>query len=151
MTTVIEIEALKKKYANGFEALKGVSLDILRGEIFGLLGPNGAGKTTLINIVAGLTNKTSGKISVLGKDVIRDYRFTRSKIGLVQQEINQDFFFTVKEIVDIQAGYFGVPPEKRRTEEILRQLSLWDKRNSGGRTLSGGMKRRVMIAKALVH
>ncbi len=148
---VIAIKNLSKIYANGFQALKNINLEIHRGEIFGLLGPNGAGKTTLINIIAGLTRKTSGEALVLGKDVERDYRFTRSKIGLVQQEINNDFFFKVREIVKIQGGYFGVDNIDARVEDILKKVSLWDKRDESGRTLSGGMKRRVMIAKALVH
>lgn len=148
---VISIKNLNKVYANGFQALRNINLEINRGEIFGLLGPNGAGKTTLINIIAGLTRKTSGEVLVLGKDVVRDYRFTRSKIGLVQQELNNDFFFKVGEIVKIQGGYFGVQNIDARVEDILKKVSLWDKRNQGGRTLSGGMKRRVMIAKALVH
>ncbi len=148
---VIRVRNLNKTYANGFEALRNINLEIRRGEIFGLLGPNGAGKTTLINIIAGLTRKTSGEVLVLGKDVEKDYRFTRSKIGLVQQELNNDFFFKVGEIVKIQGGYFGVRNIDARVEDILKKVSLWDKRNQGGRTLSGGMKRRVMIAKALVH
>ncbi len=148
---VINVKNLNKVYANGFQALRDINLEIHRGEIFGLLGPNGAGKTTLINIIAGLTRKTSGEVLVLGKDVEKDYRFTRSKIGLVQQEINNDFFFKVGEIVKIQGGYFGVDNIDARVEDILKKVSLWDKRDESGRTLSGGMKRRVMIAKALVH
>ncbi len=151
MTSVINVKNLNKTYANGFQALKNINLEIHRGEIFGLLGPNGAGKTTLINIIAGLTRKTSGEVLVFGKDVEKDYRFTRSKIGLVQQELNNDFFFKVGEIVKIQGGYFGVRNIDARVEDILKKVSLWDKRDQGGRTLSGGMKRRVMIAKALVH
>lgn len=151
MTPVINIKNLNKTYANGFQALKNINLEIHRGEIFGLLGPNGAGKTTLINIIAGLTRKTSGEALVFGKDVEKDYRFTRSKIGLVQQELNNDFLFKVKEIVKIQGGYFGVRNINARVEDILKKVSLWDKRDQGGRTLSGGMKRRVMIAKALIH
>ena len=148
---VIKIKNLNKVYANGFQALRNVNLEIRRGEIFSLLGPNGAGKTTLINIIAGLTRYTSGEALVLGKNVERDYRFTRSKIGLVQQEINNDPFFKVREIVKLQGGYFGVDNLDRRAEDILRKVALWDKRDQSGRTLSGGMKRRVMIAKALVH
>ncbi|MDP3991344.1 MAG: ABC transporter ATP-binding protein [Candidatus Colwellbacteria bacterium] len=148
---VIKIKNLNKVYANGFQALQNIDLSIHKGEIFGLLGPNGAGKTTLINIIAGLTRKTSGEVSVLGRDVEKDYRFTRSKIGLVQQELNNDPFFKVREIVRLQAGYFGVPNPDDQVEDILKKVSLWEKRNQGGRTLSGGMKRRVMIAKALVH
>lgn len=151
MAPVINIKNLSKTYANGFQALNNINLEIHRGEIFGLLGPNGAGKTTLINIIAGLTRKTSGEALVFGKDVEKDYRFTRSKIGLVQQELNNDFFFKVREIVKIQGGYFGVRNINARVEDILKKVSLWDKRDQGGRTLSGGMKRRVMIAKALIH
>src|SRR3990167_1925345 len=149
--SVIRIKNLNKVYANGHQALKGVSLEIRPGEIFGLLGPNGAGKTTLINIIAGLTRKTSGEVLVLGRDVEKDYRFTRSKIGLVQQEINNDPFFKVREVVKLQGGYFGMDNLDRRVEDILKKVALWDKRDQIGRTLSGGMKRRVMIAKALVH
>src|SRR3972149_6130655 len=142
---------LFKSTENPVEALKGVSLEIRPGEIFGLLGPNGAGKTTLINIIAGLTRKTSGEVLVLGRDVEKDYRFTRSKIGLVQQEINNDPFFKVREVVKLQGGYFGVDNLDRRVEDILKKVALWDKRDQSGRTLSGGMKRRGVIAKALVH
>lgn len=149
--TVINIEKLNKTYATGVKALKNVTLEIRRGEIFSLLGPNGAGKTTLINIIAGLTKKTSGEATVFGKDVVKDYRFTRSKIGLVQQEINADFFLTVRETAQIQAGFFGLSDTNERIDAILKSLSLWDKRDTSGRNLSGGMKRRVMIAKALVH
>ena len=148
---VIKIKNLNKVYANGFQALRNVNLEIRRGEIFSLLGPNGAGKTTLINIIAGLTRKTSGGVLVLGKDVEKDYRFTRSKIGLVQQEINNDPFFRVREVVKLQGGYFGVDNLDRRVEDILKKVALWDKHDQSGRTLSGGMKRRVMLAKALVH
>lgn len=151
LQSVVSVKNLKKTYATGVHALEDINLEIPRGEIFGLLGPNGAGKTTLIGIIAGLVNKTSGEAKVLGKDVVRDYQFTRSKIGLVQQEIAGEFFFNVEEIIDLQSGYFGIPKAKRRTEEILKQLSLWEKRGTIGRALSGGMKRRVMIAKALVH
>ncbi len=149
--TVLNISNLSKTYSGGFEALKNVSLEIEQGEIFGLLGPNGAGKTTLINIIAGLTKKTSGQALVLSKDVERDYRFTRAKIGVVQQELNTDPSFTVEEVVKYQAGYFGILHADAKVKEILKNLSLWDKRKSTGRALSGGMKRRVMIAKALVH
>ncbi len=148
---VIRVKNLTKTYANGFQALKDINLEINRGEIFGLLGPNGAGKTTLINIITGLTRKTSGEVLVFGKDIEKDYRFTRSKIGLVQQEINNDFFFKIREIVKIQGGYFGANNLNAKVEDILKKVSLWDKRDQTGRTLSGGMKRRVMIAKALVH
>ncbi len=148
---VVTIRNLNKTYANGFEALKDVNLEIHRGEIFGLLGPNGAGKTTIINIVCCLTRRSTGEVLVLGKDVEKDYRFTRSKIGLVQQEINNDPFFKVREIVKIQGGYFGLTNLDARVESILKKVSLWDKKDAIGRQLSGGMKRRVMIAKALIH
>src|SRR3989344_1310723 len=136
--SVIRIKNLNKVYANGHQALKGVSLEIRPGEIFGLLGPNGAGKTTLINIIAGLTRKTSGDVLVLGKDVERDYRFTRAKIGLVQQEISFDPFLSVGETLKLQAGYFGLRNQEKRIEEILKSLSLIDKQKSIGRSLSGG-------------
>jgi len=148
---VISIKGLNKTYKDGFNALKDISLDIQKGEIFGLLGPNGAGKTTMISIVAGLTRRSSGEVTVFGKDVEKDYRFTRSKIGLVPQEIAFDPFFKVKEMVALQAGYFGMRNVQDHVKDILEKLSLWDKRDSMGRQLSGGMKRRVMIAKAMVH
>ncbi|MBI4090512.1 MAG: ABC transporter ATP-binding protein [Candidatus Komeilibacteria bacterium] len=149
--SVILIKNLNKTYKNGFQALKDVSLDIHKGEIFGLLGPNGAGKTTLINIVAGLVFKTSGEVTVMGKDVEKEYRFTRSKIGLVQQELAADPFLKVEEYLRLQAGYFGIRSADARIEQLLKDLKLDDKRKSPGRSLSGGMKRRMMIAKALVH
>ena len=148
---VISVAGLSKVYKGGFRALDQVSLEITRGEVFGLLGPNGAGKTTLINIIAGLSKATSGSISVLGMDVVKDYREVRRAIGLVQQEINADYFFSVREIVAIQAGYFGIKNPGPAVERTLKSLNLWDKRDTSGRKLSGGMKRRVMIAKALVH
>ena len=148
---VISISHLDKIYRSGFQALKDVSLDIRGGEIFSLLGPNGAGKTTLINIIAGLVIKTSGSVLVLGKDVEKDYRFTRSRIGLVQQEIAFDPFLSVIETLRLQAGYFGIANAEPRIDELLKELRLDGKRNAVGRSLSGGMKRRVMIAKALVH
>ncbi|MDP2587428.1 MAG: ABC transporter ATP-binding protein [bacterium] len=148
---VISVADLSKVYKGGFRALDQVSLEITRGEVFGLLGPNGAGKTTLINIIAGLSKATSGSISVLGMDVVKDYREVRRAIGLVQQEINADYFFSVREIVAIQAGYFGIKNPGPAVERTLKSLNLWDKRDTSGRKLSGGMKRRVMIAKALVH
>ncbi|OGY32351.1 MAG: hypothetical protein A3C02_04395 [Candidatus Andersenbacteria bacterium RIFCSPHIGHO2_02_FULL_45_11] len=147
----VEITNLFKTYKGGFEALKGVSLSIHKGEIFALLGPNGAGKTTLINIIAGLVKRTSGEVCVLGKDVDTDYRFTRSKIGLVQQEISLEFGVTIFDTVRMQAGYYGLRDGKIRAEKVLEDLSLWDKRNQQAFALSGGMKRRVMIAKAMVH
>jgi len=149
--SVLSIKNLSKTYKGGFEALKDVSLEVKKGEIFGLLGPNGAGKTTLINIVAGLTKRSSGEVLVMGKDVHKDYRFTRAKIGLVQQEISIDPFFSVLETVTLQAGYFGIANAGKQVKDVLEKLSLWDKRKNIGRELSGGMKRRVMIAKAMVH
>lgn len=148
---VIEVRNLSKTYKSGFEALKDISLTIHKGEIFGLLGPNGAGKTTLINIVAGLTRRTAGEVLVMGKDVDKDYRFTRAQIGLVQQEISMDPLLSVRDMVQLQAGYFGLRDTKRRADAVLRLLSLDDKKNMNGFALSGGMKRRVMIAKAMVH
>ena len=149
--SVVSIKNLTKEYQTGVRALRDVSLDIRKGEIFGLLGPNGAGKTTLISIVAGLSKKTAGEVRVLGRDVEKDYRFTRAHIGLVPQEINQDPFFTVEEVLKFQAGYFGIRHPEAKVEEILRELNLLEKRKSRGSHLSGGMKRRGMIAKALVH
>ena len=150
-SNVLHIRNLNKTYANGFVALHDVSLDIKKGEIFGLLGPNGAGKTTIINIVTGLSKKTSGEVLVMGKDPVKDFRFTRSKIGLVQQEINNDPFMKIGEIVKIQGGYYGLTNLDSKVDDILRTVQLYDKRKSIGRHLSGGMKRRVMIAKALIH
>lgn len=147
----VEVKGLVKTYKGGFEALKGISLTIHKGEIFALLGPNGAGKTTLINIIAGLTWRTSGDVRVLGKDVDKEYRFTRSKIGVVQQEISLEFGLTIFDTVRWQAGYYGLKDGALRAEKILKELSLWDKHNQQAFTLSGGMKRRVMIAKAMVH
>ena len=148
---MLHIRNLNKTYANGFVALHDVSLDIKKGEIFGLLGPNGAGKTTIINIVTGLSKKTSGEVLVMGKDPIKDFRFTRSKIGLVQQEINNDPFMKIGEIVKIQGGYYGLTNLDSKVDDILRTVQLYDKRKSIGRHLSGGMKRRLIIAKAMVH
>jgi len=125
----VEITKLVKIYKGGFEALKGVSLAIHKGEIFALLGPNGAGKTTLINIVAGLTKRTSGEVHVLGKDVDKEYRFTHSKIGVVQQEISLEFGLTIFDSVRLQAGYYGLRDGKLRAERILKELSLWDMRS----------------------
>jgi len=149
--TLIQIANLDKTYAHGAHALKCVNLEIKKGEIFGLLGPNGAGKTTLIGIVAGLVRKTSGDVRIAGKSPVSDYKATRRIIGVVQQETNSDIFFKVSETLECQAGYFGIPKGERRTEEILTQLGLWEKRDTRCGMLSGGMKRRVMIAKALVH
>ncbi len=147
----VAIRNVFKTYKGGFEALKGVSLDIDKGEIFALLGPNGAGKTTLISIIAGLTKRTSGEVLVFGRDVDKEYRFTRAKIGLVQQEISLEVGLTIFDTVRMQAGYYGLKDGKVRAERILKELSLWDKRNQHAFALSGGMKRRVMIAKAMVH
>lgn len=150
MAPVVEIDHLTKRYGS-FTALDDASLEIHQGEIFALLGPNGAGKTTLIGCVAGLVVPTRGHARVLGKDVRRDYPFTRRAVGLVPQEINYDPFFTVEELLRFQAGYFGVRLSKERLEELLEAMDLTHKRNSGTRELSGGMKRRLLIAKALVH
>src|SRR5918992_338218 len=151
MAPVIAISKLTKRYASGLEALKNVDLEIRKGEIFALLGPNGAGKTTLISIVCGIVMPTSGTVRVEGHDIIRDYRVTRSRIGLVPQELTTDTFETVWATVSFSRGLFGRAPNQTYLEEVLKQLSLWDRRNDRIRTLSGGMKRRVLIAKALAH
>ena len=151
MHAAISLSKLAKSYASGLQALKDVSLEIRKGEIFALLGPNGAGKTTLINIVCGIVTPSSGSAHVDGYDIVRDYRVTRAKIGLVPQELTTDTFETVAATVNFSRGLFGRPPDAAYTEKVLRQLSLWDRRNDRIRTLSGGMKRRVLIAKALVH
>jgi ABC-2 type transport system ATP-binding protein len=150
MQPVVEIRGVSKRFG-GVVALEDVDLDIRAGEIFALLGPNGAGKTTLISIVSGLLRASAGEVRVLGQDVVRDYRFTRRAVGLVPQEINFDPFFTVEETLRIQAGYFGIALEEARLEEILRALDLVGKRHVNSRALSGGMKRRLLIGKALVH
>ncbi len=149
--TILDIKNLKKTYASGFRALKDVSLEIRRGEIFALLGPNGAGKTTLINIVCGIVTPTEGAIQVDGHDVLREPRRARPKIGLVPQELTTDMFETVWATVKFSRGLFGKPPNPTYLESVLQELSLTDKKNSKIMTLSGGMKRRVMIAKALAH
>ena len=147
----VEIRALHKRYG-ALEALRGVDFDIQRGEFFGLLGPNGAGKSTLISIMAGLTRANSGSIAILGHDTVRDYRAARRALGVVPQEIVFDPFFTVREVLEIQAGYFGLGAENRAwREELLAALKLTDKADTNMRALSGGMKRRVLIAQALVH
>ena len=154
MTTVqpiISITGLRKSYASGFQALNGVDLDIRRGEIFALLGPNGAGKTTLINIVCGIVRATSGTVNVDGHDIVSGWRAARSMIGLVPQELSTDMFETVWNTVGFSRGLFGKPRDPARIEGVLRDLSLWDKKDSKIMTLSGGMKRRVLIAKALAH
>ena len=148
---VIDVEDLKKTYVGGFEALKGVSLQINEGEIFALLGPNGAGKTTLINIICGIVNKTSGSVRVNGHDNVDEFRQARAQIGLVPQELSTDTFESVKATVSFSRGLFGKPPGADHVEKVLRSLSLWDKRDNIILTLSGGMKRRVLIAKALAH
>jgi ABC-2 type transport system ATP-binding protein len=151
MPPVISISNLSKTYASGFQALKGVNLDIRRGEIFALLGPNGAGKTTLISIICGIVNRSSGDIRVDGRDIISDYRAVRAMIGLVPQELTTDAFESVLGTVAFSRGLFGLPSDPGRVEKVLRELSLWEKRDSKIITLSGGMKRRVLIAKALAH
>jgi ABC-2 type transport system ATP-binding protein len=151
MSPVISIQNLSKTYATGFQALKSVSLDIRAGEIFALLGPNGAGKTTLIGIVCGLVNASAGRVTVAGHDIVEDYRPARAMIGLVPQELHTDSFETVWATVSFSRGLFGKPKNPAYIESILKSLSLWDKKDSKILTLSGGMKRRVMIAKALSH
>ena len=151
MTPVISIRDLTKTYASGLQALKPVNLEIDKGEIFALLGPNGAGKTTLISIVCGIVTPTSGQVTVGGHDILRDYRATRSMIGLVPQELHTDMFVTVWNTVRFSRGLFGKAPDAGHLEQVLRDLSLWDKRDERIMTLSGGMKRRVLIAKALAH
>jgi ABC-2 type transport system ATP-binding protein len=151
MDSIISIENLAKTYANGFVALKSTSLDIRRGEIFAMLGPNGAGKTTLINIVCGIVNATSGKVTVDGHDIVKDARAARSLIGLVPQELTTDAFETVWDTTTFSRGLFGKARDPARVEAVLKSLSLWDKSKDKIMTLSGGMKRRVMIAKALAH
>jgi ABC-2 type transport system ATP-binding protein len=148
---MIRISKLTKTYASGLQALKDVSLEIRKGEIFALLGPNGAGKTTLISIVCGIVTPTSGTVRVDGHDIVRDYRITRAKIGLVPQELTTDTFETVWATVSFSRGLFGRAPDSAHLEKVLRQLALWDRRHDRIRTLSGGMKRRVLIAKALAH
>jgi ABC-2 type transport system ATP-binding protein len=149
--TAISLNALTKTYASGHQALKPVSLDIERGEIFALLGPNGAGKTTMISIICGLVTPSSGTIAADGHDITRDYRRARAKIGLVPQELHTDSFETVMATVRFSRGLFGKPRNDALIEQLLRDLTLWDKRDTKIQELSGGMKRRVMIAKALSH
>jgi len=148
---IISVSDLSKTYASGFQALKHVSLDIRRGEIFALLGPNGAGKTTLISIICGIVNPTSGRILVDGHDIITEYRAARSMIGLVPQELTTDAFESVWGTVSFSRGLFGKAPHPAHIERVLKSLSLWDKKDSKIITLSGGMKRRLLIAKALSH
>ncbi len=151
MPPIITISGLTKTYAGGFTALRPIDLEIRRGEIFALLGPNGAGKTTLISIICGLVNPSGGSVIADGHDIITDYRAARSKIGLVPQEQHTDSFETVWVTVSFSRGLFGKPPNPKHIEKVLRDLSLWEKKDNKIITLSGGMKRRVMIAKALSH
>jgi ABC-2 type transport system ATP-binding protein len=148
---IISVSKLSKTYASGFQALKSINLEIRRGEIFALLGPNGAGKTTLISIICGIVNPTGGVVRADGHDIITEYRAARSLIGLVPQELTTDAFETVWATVTFSRGLFGKPPDPGYVEKVLRDLSLWDRKDSKIITLSGGMKRRVMIAKALSH
>jgi ABC-2 type transport system ATP-binding protein len=149
----IEISSLKKTYDTGEKALKGIDLNIKKGSFFGLLGPNGAGKTTTIGILTGLVNKTSGNAQILGHDIITDYKEARRSIGLSPQEINLDVFFSIKQILMFQAGYYGITTSiaNKKVDEVLKKLNLFHKKDETPRQLSGGMKRRVQIAKALVH
>jgi ABC-2 type transport system ATP-binding protein len=151
MQPVISVRNLSKTYATGFQALKRVDLDIRRGEIFALLGPNGAGKTTLINIICGIANASAGTVTVDGHDHVRDFRAARDLIGLVPQELHTDAFETVWATTSFSRGLFGKPKSPAVVEKVLKELSLWDKKDSQIITLSGGMKRRVLIAKALAH
>jgi ABC-2 type transport system ATP-binding protein len=149
--TVLHVQGISKTYATGFSALNDVHLDIRRGEIFALLGPNGAGKTTLISIICGIVNATSGTVTVEGHDIRRDYRAARSAIGLVPQELTTDAFETVWNTTSFSRGLFGLRAKPSHIEQVLRDLSLWEKKDNAIRTLSGGMKRRLLIAKALAH
>jgi ABC-2 type transport system ATP-binding protein len=151
MSAIISISNLTKTYASGAQALKHIDLEIHKGEIFALLGPNGAGKTTLIGIVCGIVTATTGTVLADGHDIVRDYRAARSKIALVPQELATDMWETVWHTVSFSRGLFGFAPDPKHIETVLRQLSLWDKRHNATMTLSGGMKRRLMIAKALAH
>jgi ABC-2 type transport system ATP-binding protein len=151
MRTILSVTQVTKTYASGFHALKGIDLSIRRGEIFALLGPNGAGKTTLISIICGIVNASAGTVQVDGHDIVHDYRAARALIGLVPQELSTDAFETVWATVTFSRGLFGRRANPAHVEKVLRDLSLWDKRDSKIMTLSGGMKRRLMIAKALSH
>ncbi len=151
MTSFLSVSRLSKTYASGFKALVDVDLDIKRGEILALLGPNGAGKTTLISVICGIVTPTAGTVTVDGHDIIADYRVTRAMIGLVPQELTTDAFETVWDTVSFSRGLFGKPANPAHLEKVLRELSLWDKKDARIKELSGGMKRRVMIAKALSH
>ena len=148
---IVTISQLSKTYPGGLQALKAVDLEIRRGEILALLGPNGAGKTTLISIICGIVKPTTGTVVADGHDIVRDFRAARAKIGLVPQELSTDAFETVRSTVSFSRGLFGKPPSPTHIEKVLRALSLWDKRDAKINTLSGGMKRRVLIAKALSH
>ena len=149
MPVILQVSQLSKTYASGFHALQGIELSINHGEIFALLGPNGAGKTTLISIICGIVRASSGKVTVDGHDIVRDYRAARSMIGLVPQELTTDAFESVWDTVSFSRGLFGKASSPAHIEQVLKSLSLWDKKDNKIRTLSGGMKRRVMIAKAL--
>ena len=151
LSSIISVSKLSKTFASGFRALKGIDLDIRRGEIFALLGPNGAGKTTLISIICGIVNPTEGRVTVDGHDILTDYRAARSMIGLVPQELTTDAFESVWSAVSFSRGLFGKPPNPTHIETVLKDLSLWGKKDSKIMTLSGGMKRRLLIAKALSH
>jgi ABC-2 type transport system ATP-binding protein len=151
MQPIISVVDLVKTYASGFQALKHIDLEIRRGEIFALLGPNGAGKTTLINVICGIVNASSGKVTADGHDIVREFRAARSKIGLVPQELTTDAFESVWATMEFSRGLFGKAANSAHLEKVLRELSLWDKKDDKIMTLSGGMKRRVMIAKALSH
>jgi len=151
MKPVISIQNLSKTYGSGFQALKNVSLDIIEGEIIALLGPNGAGKTTLISIICGIVNPSEGRVSVQGHDILKQYRQARSEIGLVPQELTTDSFESVWNTLAFSRGLFGKAPDPAHLEKVLKALSLWDKKDNRIMTLSGGMKRRVMIGKALSH
>jgi len=151
MPPILSVRGLSKTYATGFQALSNVDLDIRRGEIFALLGPNGAGKTTLISIVCGIVNASAGTVMVDGHDIVRDYRASRAMIGLVPQELTTDAFVSVWDTVSFSRGLFGKAPDPAHIEKVLKSLSLWDKKDSRIITLSGGMKRRLLIAKALSH
>jgi ABC-2 type transport system ATP-binding protein len=151
MPSIIAVSGLSKTYASGFRALKGIDLDIRRGEIFALLGPNGAGKTTLIGIICGILNASAGSVRVDGHDIVAEYRAARRLIGLVPQELTNDAFETVWGTVSFSRGLFGLPRDPNHIEKVLKDLSLWEKKDSKLMALSGGMKRRVLIAKALAH
>jgi ABC-2 type transport system ATP-binding protein len=151
MQPIISIANLSKTYASGYQALKSINLDIRSGEIFALLGPNGAGKTTLINIICGIVTASQGDVRVDGRDIAKDYRIVRAMIGLVPQELTTDAFETVWNTVSFSRGLFGKPSNPAHIEKVLKELTLWSRKDSKIMTLSGGMKRRVMIAKALSH